>query len=83
VIHTPDFFVLRSAAAGWEECKNRRIYMNISARAAARPRQAPSFGSIDVIGECLLPKIQVVRDDAARLGLDDKPVTGMQSCHPS
>ena len=38
VIHTPDFFVLRSAAAGWEECKTEEDLHRLSERSPNRYR---------------------------------------------
>ena len=32
VLHTPDFFVIRSSAAGWEECKTEEELLSLSER---------------------------------------------------
>ena len=32
VLHTPDFFVIRLSAAGWEECKTEEDLLSLSVR---------------------------------------------------
>lgn len=36
VLHTPDFFVLRATAAGWEECKTEEELHRLSERSPSR-----------------------------------------------